>query len=102
SVYRQVFCQDLSTELAATLAATQRPLAFSALFEPSGVPAWKNIPSWDLIGTEDNVIPPAAQQFMARRAKAHILEVRSSHASPVSVPDGVTAIIIQAAESTAR
>jgi pimeloyl-ACP methyl ester carboxylesterase len=102
SVYRQVFCQDVRAETAATMASTQRPLAFSALFEQSGAPAWKSIPSWDLIGTADNVIPPAAQRFMANRARAHTVEIPSSHASPVSVPDAVTALIVQAAESTAR
>ena len=45
---------------AAVLAAGQRPIALSAITEvATGVPAWKTIPSWDLIGTADRVIPPA-------------------------------------------
>ena len=52
------------------LAATQRPVAESALNEPSGRPAWKSLPSWFIYGTGDLNIPPALQPFMARRAGA--------------------------------
>jgi hypothetical protein len=38
---------------AAVLAATQRPLATSTFADPSGLPAWQTIPSWDVIGTAD-------------------------------------------------
>jgi hypothetical protein len=46
----------------AALASTQRPLAFSALVMPPGVPAWKTIPASYLVGTVDHVIPPAEQR----------------------------------------
>jgi hypothetical protein len=65
------------------LAAVQRPVAFSALIAPSGDPAWKTIPSWYLVGTADNVIPPAEQRVMAERAHAHTVEVRASHLAMV-------------------
>jgi Alpha/beta hydrolase family len=48
---------------------------------PSGPPAWKSIPSWYLLGTEDRAIPPATQRFEAERATATIEEVPASHAS---------------------
>ena len=38
----------------------------------SGEPAWKKIPSWYLVATEDRAIPPATQRFMAERAGATI------------------------------
>jgi pimeloyl-ACP methyl ester carboxylesterase len=53
---------------AAVLAASQRPLAFSAAAEPSGPPAWKTIPSWYLVGMADHVLPPAQQRAMAEHA----------------------------------
>ena len=68
------------------LAATQRPIAFSAGSAPSGVPAWKTIPSWSLIGTADHVIPPAELLFMSRRAHAHITEINAGHLSLISHP----------------
>ena len=67
--FAQCFANGLPTSQAAVLAATQRPIAFSAGSDPSGVPAWKTIPSWSLIGTADHVIPPAEQLFMSQRAR---------------------------------
>jgi pimeloyl-ACP methyl ester carboxylesterase len=81
----------------AALGATQRPIAFSAGLEPSGVPAWKTIPSWYLLGTEDRIIRPAQQRFMAERAGAQIVEVRASHVSLISKPNAVTRLIVAAA-----
>ena len=37
---------------------------------PSGAPAWKSLPSWAVVGTEDRVIPPDTQRHMASRARA--------------------------------
>jgi hypothetical protein len=34
--------------------------------------AWASIPSQALIGTQDQVIPPAELTFMAQRASSHI------------------------------
>lgn len=84
---------------AAILAAGQRPLAASVLSEPSGAPAWKTIPSWDVIGTADHVIPPAEQLFMAKRAGARITEVNAPHLSMISDPGLVTRVIVQAVQS---
>jgi len=82
-VFRNAFANDLPGRRAATLAATQRPVALSALGEPSGAPAWKATPSWYLVGTEDRVLPPAEQLAMASRpgAVARLVEqaARSTH-----------------------
>jgi pimeloyl-ACP methyl ester carboxylesterase len=94
------FAQDLPRRTALALAATQRPIAFSAGLEPSGVPAWETIPSWYLIGTEDRIIPEAQQRFMAERAGAQIVEVRASHVSMMSKPKAVARLIVAAAEAT--
>jgi pimeloyl-ACP methyl ester carboxylesterase len=98
SSYRQVFLgSTVSAARAAALAAEQRPLTYAAATQPSEQAAWKTIPSWDLISTQDQIIPPAAQVFMADRAHAHIVEVNSSHASPIVHPAAVAALIMQAA-----
>src|SRR5216117_2542538 len=70
SIFPSCFADDLKADKAAVLASEQRPLVLSVLGEKSGVPAWKTIPSWYLIGTLDLVIPPFAQFFMAQRAHA--------------------------------
>jgi pimeloyl-ACP methyl ester carboxylesterase len=53
------FASGLPAWQATELAATQRPLASPAVTEPSGPPAWKTVPSWAVVGTADQVIPPA-------------------------------------------
>jgi len=99
SVVADSFANDLPAKTAAVIYATQRPLALSAGFTPSGVPAWKTIPSWDLIGTNDKAIPASAQRFMANRAHAHVVEIKSSHVSLISHPRAVADIIDDAADS---
>ena len=59
------FATGLPASQAAVIAATQRPMAASALAATFGAPAWKTIPSWAVIGTADHVIPVASQTFMA-------------------------------------
>src|SRR5215207_667199 len=74
--------------------------AFAAA--PSGPPAWKTLPCWYLLGTQDRAIPPALQRFMAERAEATIVEVAASHVSFVSQPEAATQLILQAVEATSR
>jgi pimeloyl-ACP methyl ester carboxylesterase len=99
SLFPHAFANDLPGRVGAVLAATQRPVTLSALAEPSGAPAWETIPSWYLVGTRDNVIPPAQQRFMAERADAHTVEVRASHLSMICRPAAVTRLIVEAAEA---
>jgi pimeloyl-ACP methyl ester carboxylesterase len=95
--FHACFASDLSGGQSALLAASQRPLALGAISEPSGVPAWKTIPSWYVVGTADQVIPPAEQMFMATRAGSHITKVNASHLSMISHPQLVTGVILAAA-----
>ena len=94
------FATGLPASQAAVIAATQRPLAASAFTEPSGSPAWKNIPSWAVIGTADQVIPPAELTFMAQRAGARITDVSAGHLSLISRPLAVTRVILEAVQAT--
>jgi pimeloyl-ACP methyl ester carboxylesterase len=100
NLFGSILANDLSPRRAAELAATQRPIAASALTEPAGPPAWASVPSWDVIGTEDHAIPVAAQEYMAKRAHATVTEIRASHLSMISQPGAVTAVIEGAAHST--
>jgi pimeloyl-ACP methyl ester carboxylesterase len=100
SLVPSCFASGLPPSQAAVIAATQRPLAASALQEPSGPPAWKTIPSWDVIGTADKVLPPAEQLFMAKRAGAHITKVNAGHLSMIADPGVVAQVIEQAAQAT--
>jgi pimeloyl-ACP methyl ester carboxylesterase len=96
-----LFAQDLSAKQAAVLAATQRPFTVRSINTPSGVPAWKTIPSWALIGNQDRSLSPIAEQFMAERAGATIVRIDASHLAFVSHPKEMTDLIKAAAEATA-
>jgi pimeloyl-ACP methyl ester carboxylesterase len=98
--FREVFAADLPVAKTRQMAATQRPGSVSGLGGGSGVPAWKTIPSWYLIPTQDNVIPPAAQRFMAERAGSKIREIRSSHVVMMSNPVAATAVVLSAYNAT--
>ena len=100
-VFPQVFCQDLPTEVGAAMAATQRPAALASLVQPSGPPAWRDIPSWYMVASSDRVIPPAAERIMAERAGATTVEIESSHVAMISHPDEVTSLVRDAVAATA-
>jgi hypothetical protein len=51
-----------------------------------------------LVATDDRMIAPPAQRFMAERAGATIIEVSGSHAVYVSQPDTVAGLIARAAK----
>ena len=80
------FAQDLSEKDRSLIVARQRPITLSANTTPSGVGAWKKLPSWAVVGTEDRVIPPDTLRSMAKRAGATVTEVAASHVSMVSHP----------------
>jgi pimeloyl-ACP methyl ester carboxylesterase len=92
------FAPDLSERERWQIAATQRPLTLAAYTTPSGAPAWRSLPSWAVIGTEDRIIPAGLQRTMAERAGATITEVAASHVSMVSHPDVAVAAILAAAD----
>ncbi|KUJ36283.1 hypothetical protein ADL25_33645 [Streptomyces sp. NRRL F-5122] len=93
------FANGVPAVQARLVAAGQRPFAVSAGSEPSGAPVWKSLPSWAVVATTDHVIVPAEQRFMARRADAHITEVKAGHLSLITRPDVVTRVIAAATQS---
>jgi pimeloyl-ACP methyl ester carboxylesterase len=99
AIFPQAFCQDLPDDVARVMAYTQRPAALASLVEPSGPPAWKDIPSFYVIASQDRIIPPAAERAMAERAGACTIEVDSSHVAMISHPDEVAQLIVDACES---
>jgi pimeloyl-ACP methyl ester carboxylesterase len=98
--FRAAFAGDVDPATADVMAAAQRPFAEAAFNAPSGPVAWKSLPSWYLLGTEDKAIPPATQRYMAERAGATIEELPASHASMVSQPEAATKLILTAIDAT--
>jgi Alpha/beta hydrolase family len=96
---REVFAADLAAEAASVVAATQRPVAAAAFSEPSGPPAWKRLPSWAVVATDDKAAGTDIVRSMAQRAGADIVEVEGSHVIMVSQPQVVVDVIIKAART---
>lgn len=92
------FAADVDAEKAAFMADSQVPWGVDALGGAISKPAWQSKPSWYLVATEDKMIPPPAQQFMAKRAGATVTEIAGSHAVYVSQPNAVAALIEKAAK----
>jgi pimeloyl-ACP methyl ester carboxylesterase len=101
STFLTSFANGVPARDARILAATQRPATVAALNEPSGVPAWRTIPSWFLIGTQDRIIPPAAERAMAEHAGSTISTFNAGHLGLVSDPAAVTRVVERAAKATA-
>ena len=98
NIVSESFANDVSPEDAGLIHATQRPAALGGFVEPSGPPAWKDIPAWAIIGTQDRIIPPPSQRAMAENAGARVTEVDASHVSMISRPDVVVTLIQQVLE----
>jgi pimeloyl-ACP methyl ester carboxylesterase len=101
SKYWSQFAADVPETEAMQMAATQRPILQSALAEPSGSPAWRQLPSWFIYGELDKNIPATMHAFMAKRAGAReAIEVKgASHVVMISHPHDVAALIERAAVS---
>ncbi|GIE78458.1 alpha/beta hydrolase [Actinoplanes philippinensis] len=99
-VFHPHFAGDVPAADAQVYAITQRPATGAALGEPAtGVPAWHSIPCYHLISGADLIIPPMAQEFMARRTGGEIQVVEgASHMIFVSRPGATVALIEKAAQ----
>ena len=100
NIFLHNFAPDLPTRTAEQLWATQRPAATAAFDTPSAAAAWKTIPSWYVIGMNDQIITPQSELAMANRAHSHIVQVPGgSHLTLISHPVEVTNQILAAAQS---
>jgi pimeloyl-ACP methyl ester carboxylesterase len=95
------FAADVEPAKARVLYAVQQPLTVSAFNEAMATPAWKSPPSWYLVATDDEAIPPDAERQFAARMGATTVEVASSHVAMVSHPAEVTDLVKAAAEAVA-
>jgi pimeloyl-ACP methyl ester carboxylesterase len=100
--FHELFYPGVPARQAERMAVTQRPATQEGLVEASGERSlWKEVPSWFLVGEDDQIIPPALQHCMAERAEAHqALQIPgASHAITVSHPKETANLIIGAAAS---
>jgi pimeloyl-ACP methyl ester carboxylesterase len=91
------FASGLDPADAKVLYAVQQGLSMSAFEDVMQTPAWKSQPSWYLVATGDEAIPPDAERMFAQRMGAHTIEVAAGHLAMVSHPADVVGLIELAA-----
>jgi len=94
------FAADLDPVKARVLHAVQQPISMSTFEYTMGVPAWKSLPSWFVVATNDEAIPADAERQFALRMGATTVEVASGHLAMVTHPDAVVELIEAAASVT--
>ena len=98
--FQNIFCADVSDDVAAFMAHAQRPLAASAFEEAAATAAWHTRPSWGVFGTGDQPIAPQLHRFSYDRAGTVATEIDgASHFPMVSKPDIVAGVIRDAVNS---
>jgi pimeloyl-ACP methyl ester carboxylesterase len=97
--FRDIFAADVHRTEVRVMAAAQKP-ASGAIFGQS-VPfaAWKSIPSWYLVATQDQTLHPDMERFFAERMGATTSEIVSSHVPFISHPKAVARLISRAANA---
>ncbi len=93
------FAADVNPTSAKVMYAVQQALITSAFTEVMGEPAWKSLPSWYLVASDDEALPPDAERHFASRMGATTVEVPSSHVPMVSHPKEVVELIESALET---
>ncbi|MET4583174.1 pimeloyl-ACP methyl ester carboxylesterase [Conyzicola nivalis] len=93
------FAADASDADAAFLRDTQVPINMSVFGAEVAHAAWRDKPSWAVIGTDDQAFDQAMLQHMAARAGATVTTVAASHAVYVTQPRVVADVIVAAAEN---
>jgi pimeloyl-ACP methyl ester carboxylesterase len=99
--FSAAFAADVESKQASFMAESQVPWGLDALNGAVSTASWRNKPSWYLVATDDRMIPPDAQRFMAGRAGSVVVEAPGSHALYVSRPAPVAALIEKAATASA-
>ncbi|HEY2349340.1 MAG TPA: alpha/beta hydrolase [Puia sp.] len=99
--FHKGFCAELSPEKAAFMYDSQVPNGVASFATPISKAAWRTKPSWFVVATQDETIPPDAERSFAKRAGSKVTEIRGCHVVFMSHPDEVATVIEAAAMETA-
>jgi pimeloyl-ACP methyl ester carboxylesterase len=98
----EVFTADLPQLGSDVYGLSQRPIAAGAFEEKNAHPAWKDLPAWSVVATEDKAAGSDLVRSMAERAGATITELAGSHVIMISQPDAVTEVILTALKAVSE
>lgn len=95
--FKDAFAADVDPTERTVMETTQKPVNSQIFGHKFGAPAWKTIPSWYMIATEDNAINPELERMFAKRMNAKTVELKASHVPMISKPNEVIKLIEEAA-----
>ena len=95
-MFHEAFAADVNATEALIMAVSQKPFNQSIFGEPSGPPAWKELPTWYQVSDSDRMIPPDTQRMFAQRMNATTISIDTSHSSYVAHPDEIAQLILDA------
>jgi pimeloyl-ACP methyl ester carboxylesterase len=96
--FHDAFARDLPEADTRIMAATQKPIKSKSFGETVPAAAWKTIPSWYIVSTEDHAINPDLERYYAKRIGATTIEIKGSHVPFLSHPKEVARVIEAAAK----
>jgi len=100
--FHDAFCKDLPEAEARVMAATQKPLSGSVFEASVSAAAWKTVPSWYVVSSQDRAINPELERFYAKRIGATTSEIAASHVAFLSHPREAAKVIEEAARAAQR
>src|SRR5271154_1381357 len=103
AVKPELFHHDVASDLpegpAHFAAISQVPIAGDSFGATAKVAAWSKKPSFAVIATQDRMINPELERFMAKRANSEAIELSGSHVIFLSHPKEVASLIEKAARA---
>lgn len=88
--------QDLPATEVDTLHASQPPLGPSTFADKVSHAAWADLPNWYVVSTADGAVSVELQRDLAKALDARTTELEASHMSPLSQPNAVAKVILDA------
>jgi pimeloyl-ACP methyl ester carboxylesterase len=93
------FAGDLPEEEQKVVWATHAPPSATLFDEKVEGTAWRTKPSWYIVAKNDQTVQPELERFVAKRMRATVREVDSSHVVMLSNPNVVVEVIRAAAKA---
>jgi pimeloyl-ACP methyl ester carboxylesterase len=108
--FATVTLEGMLERIAEGLPMADRKLAFAVQGQSYGpmfdekltVAAWKTKPSWAVISTKDQMLPPAMEQSAAEKIGAVTTTLSTCHMSILEAPEQIAAVIDKAAKSALK
>jgi pimeloyl-ACP methyl ester carboxylesterase len=97
--FRQDVAADIPAGPAHFAAISQVPIAGDSFGATVKAAAWSDKPSFAVVATQDRMINPDLERFMAKRAHSDVIELAGSHVIFLSHPKEVAHLIEKAAKS---